>query len=299
VKLTKTWFGQLARGHYAFALLFGVSVLASGPAIRALVVYSLNHESCSHILLVPMVSACLLLVDRRKIFSAVRPSPAAGLIILLTGAIVYRLALRVPAIGYGNSSLSLATLGLVIIWIGGFLGVYGLEATRKALFPLLFLVLMVPLPDRVLAWTISVLQEGSTVLSYGLFHLLGVPVLRQGFVLSLPSVTIEVASECSGIRSSIALFITCLLTAHLYLRTSWKILGFLLLVFPLALIKNAVRIVTLTLLSIYVDPSFLRGSLHQDGGFVFFALALLLLLPVFVLLQKSERPRVAAALELE
>jgi exosortase len=150
---------------------------------------------------------------------------------------------------------------------------------------------MVPLPDRVLGWVVHLLQQGSTEVTYLLFNMVGVPVLRQGYVLSVPTVTIQVAAECSGIRSSIALFITCLLAAQLYLRTPWKIGLFLLLVFPLALIKNGVRIVTLTLLSVYVDPSFLHGNLHRDGGFVFFVLALLLLFPVFVFLERSESYR--------
>jgi exosortase/archaeosortase family protein len=86
-----------------------------------------------------------------------------------------------------------------------------------------------------------------------------------------------------------ALFITCLIAAHLFLRTPWKQLLFVLLAVPVALIKNGVRIVTLTLLSIYVDPSFLTGSLHHKGGFVFFLLALAILAPVLLLLEKSER----------
>ena len=111
----------------------------------------------------------------------------------------------------------------------------------------------------------------------------------RGFSSPCPGVTIEVAKECSGIRSSMALFITCLLAAHLFLRTAWKQFLFVLLAFPLALIKNGIRIVTLTLLSIYVDPSFLTGNLHHKGGFVFFLLALAILAPVLMLLEKSER----------
>jgi exosortase/archaeosortase family protein len=74
----------------------------------------------------------------------------------------------------------------------------------------------------------------------------------------------------------------------LFLRTAWKKLLFILLAFPLALLKNAIRIVTLTLLSIYVDPSFLTGNLHNRGGFVFFLLALAILAPILMLLEKSE-----------
>ena len=141
---------------------------------------------------------------------------------------------------------------------------------------------------KLLDWTIYFLQCGSTSVAYFLFRILDVPVLRQGFFLTVPGVTIEVAKECSGIRSSTALFITCVVAAQSFLRTPWKKLLFVLLAFPLALLKNGVRIVTLTLLSIYVDPSFLTGHLHKQGGFIFFLLALALLAPVLKSLEKSE-----------
>jgi exosortase len=189
----------------------------------------------------------------------------------------------------GDGSLSVSALAVLLIWVGGFLSAYGLTAVRKAAFSLLFLLLMIPLHERFLNWTIELLQRGSTEISYLLFNLVGVPALKQGFVISVPGISIEVAAECSGIRSSLALLITCLLAAHLYLRTPWKIAVFILLVLPLSIIKNGIRIVTLTLLSLYVDPRFLTGSLHRDGGFVFFLLALLLLFPVFILLERSEK----------
>jgi exosortase len=138
---------------------------------------------------------------------------------------------------------------------------------------------MVPLPDPILARIIYLLQHGTTEITYLLFKAVGVPVLRQGFALSVPGVTIEVATECSSIRSSTVLFIMCLLAAHLCLRTRWKAILFVLLIFPMSITKNGIRIATLTLLSIYVDPGYLRGSLNRDGGFVFFLLALIILLP--------------------
>ena len=253
-----------------------------------LVTYSLHQESCSHIILIPFVSAYLVLNERKRIFSVVRPSIPAGIGVMLTGALFYWVTIQSARAWQRRCVLSLSatTLAMVFVWVGAFLCSYGLAATRAALFPLLFMLLMIPLPSQTEAWIVRALQQGSTDVTYALFKMLGVPVLRQGFILSVPTVTIEVAAECSGIRSSIALFITCLLAAHFYLSTRWKIAVFLVLVLPLAIIKNGIRIVTLTLLSIYVDPSFLHGSLHRDGGFVFFLLALLLLWPVLHLLRE-------------
>ena len=265
-----------------------LSTIVFWRTLGALIAYSLHNESGSHIILIPLVSAYLLFVERRMIFTSVRPSVAVGMGMILIGAAFYWTANRGMLQLQQDESLSAATLAIVLIWIGGFLTSYGRTITRAAAFPLLFLLLMVPLPDKVLGWTIHLLQQGSTEVACLLFNAVGVPVLRQGFVLSVPSVTIEVAAECSGIRSSIALLITCLLAAHLYLRTPWKIAVFILLVFPLGVIKNGFRIVTLTLLSIYVDPSFLYGNLHRKGGYVFFILALLLLFPIFLALERSE-----------
>ncbi len=102
---------------------------------------------------------------------------------------------------------------------------------------------------------------------------------------------IEVAKECSGIRSSLALLILALLVGHLFLRKFWKQAVFVVAGILMMIIKNGVRIATLTILAQYVDPSFLFGRLHHDGGVVFFLLGLLLLWPVLWLLQRGDKTR--------
>jgi exosortase len=280
------------KAHIAFGAFVIVSAIAFWRTIGAWFDYSLHNQSGSHIVLIPLVSAVLIFRERQRIFSSVRPSMIAGLAVILFGIALYWTAGGGLVSWQGGELLSAAALGILLIWVGGFLSIYGLAAARAAAFPLLFLALMIPLPDRFLNWTVELLQRGSTEVSYLLFNLVGVPVLKQGFVITVPGISIEVAAECSGIRSSLALLITCLLAAHLYLRTPWKIIVFILLVLPLSIIKNGIRIVTLTLLSLYVDPRFLTGSLHRDGGFVFFLLALLLLFPIFVWFERSERSAV-------
>jgi len=286
--------GRSTKAHIAFGTLVIVSTIVFWRTLGPWFAYSLHNPSGSHIVLIPLVSAFLIVRERRRIFSSVRPSMIAGIGVILLGVVLYWMATRGSVSWQGDDSLSAAALAILLIWIGGFLFSYGLAAARAAAFPLLFLVLMIPLPERFLDWTIELLQRGSTEVSYRLFNLVGVPALRQGFVISVPGISIEVAAECSGIRSSLALLITCLLAAHLYLRTPWKIVVFILLVLPLSVIKNGIRIVTLTLLSLYVDPRFLTGSLHRDGGFVFFLLALLLLFPAFLALERSESHRVGS-----
>lgn len=277
--------------HVGLALTGMVSLFAFWKPLNALFRFSLAHEYASHILLIPLVSLYLIYLERRKIFQEVRSSYRIGVTLIFTGVLLYWLALRQSPVLSENNSLSAAIFSIVVAWMGGFLLCYGMRAFRSAVFPLFFLFLMVPIPSSVLAQAIFLLQRGSTEISELLFKLLGVPVFRNGFLLSLPGVTIEVAKECSGIRSSVALFITCLLASYLFLRSGWKRTIFVLLAFPLAVIKNGIRILTLSLLGIWVNPGFLHGSLHRDGGILFFLLALAILAPVLFLLQESEKKR--------
>jgi exosortase len=280
-----------SRRHWYFAGFLAASILVSWKTLATLAFFSLHEESSSHILLIPLVSIYLLYIERKRIAKSLRTAAVPIVSLILAGAVILLLFVSQRYFAGNVSSLTAATFLLVAAWIGTFTLFYGIPAFQAAAFPMLFLLLMIPIPENVLARTIYFLQSGSTDIAFFLFRAVGVPVFRQGFFLTVPGVTIEVATECSGIRSSVALFITCLIAAHLFLRTPWKQFLFVLLAVPLALIKNGIRIVTLTLLSIYVDPSFLTGSLHHKGGFVFFLLALAILAPVLLLLEKSERVR--------
>jgi exosortase len=148
---------------------------------------------------------------------------------------------------------------------------------------------MVPLPSAAAESIIAVLQRGSTEAANGLFALTGVPYIREGFIFHLSTISVEVAEQCSGIRSSLALFITSVLAGHLFLKTGWKKVVLVLSIFPITVFKNGLRIVTLTLLGVYVDERILSSALHQRGGIPFFMLALLLWAPVLWLLRRTER----------
>jgi len=158
----------------------------------------------------------------------------------------------------------------------------------KRLFPLLFLAFTIPIPAAPLGLAVRFLKQGSSDMVDALFSLTGTTYHREGFVFTLPTVSIEVADECSGIRSSIALLLTTLLAGHTFLSTGWKKAVLVAAIVPLTILKNGIRIVGLTLLAVHVNPSFLTGQLHHEGGIVFFVMALLMLEPLFYLLRKSE-----------
>jgi exosortase len=266
-------------------LLFGLwllcSVAISWKAFHSLLQYSLGNDDASHILLIPLVSGWLLYLDRQKICKSTSSDLSVSAIFLLPGIACVLWSLH-------SASESQCALGLVLLWISGFALFFGRSALKAAHFPLLFLLLFIPLPEFFLNKIVYFLQRGSAEISALLFSLTGLPVLREGFVFRLPRFSIEVARECSGIRSSIALLVLAILVGHFFLRKLWKQTVFVLAGIVVMIVKNGIRIVTLTLLANYVDPGFLFGSLHRQGGVVFFMIGLLLLVPVFWLLQRNE-----------
>jgi exosortase len=178
----------------------------------------------------------------------------------------------------------------MILWIlGGFLWVCGRKAFKRALFPLLFLAFMIPLPSPVLDPMVTILQSGSAWSAKAILQLLAVPVHSNGVFISLPGVTIEVAKECSGIRSAVALLVLSTFAGYLYLRTNRRRCIFVLSVIPIAIVKNGMRIATLSLLGTYVDIHYLTDSvLHRYGGKPFFLVAIVMLAPIFWVLKRSE-----------
>jgi exosortase len=152
----------------------------------------------------------------------------------------------------------------------------------------LFLLLLVPIPEIAIEKITFFLQAGSAAVAYGLLRVFSVPVFKQGFILRLPNLDIEVAKQCSGIRSSMALLITVLIVGEFVLRSAWRKTLLVLSIVPILIFKNGVRIVSVSLLSIYVNRRFLHGWLHTSGGIVFYVLGLVVLIPIIAVLRKSE-----------
>ena len=277
----------LTRRSGLFAGFVACVSLANLPLLRDLIAHSSRNETASHVVLIPFVVIVLVWWDRQRIFAAPAFAAGVGIGVLLAG-VALTAAVRFQWLPFEDgTALSASVFGLVVSWMGAFLAFFGTTAFRRALFPLLFLLFTAPIPEPALALAVAGLKNGSAHAVSTLFALSGTPYLREEFVFHLPSVSIEIADACSGIRSSIALLLTSLLIGHTYLDRGWKRLVLVLIVLPITLLKNGIRIVTLTLLAVHVDPSFLTGQLHHDGGVVFFALALGMLAPVVVLLDKG------------
>ena len=272
-------------------LLFGIWVLLSlllfAKPVYALVQLASHDETASHILLIPFISAWLIYTERKRFSPGVPLAIRPAMLFLVPSLATAVVSLNCPACA-PRTRLSGYILALLLLVVSGFIFAFGSAAAKSSAFALAFLLFAIPIPDVFLSKIIYALQAGSAEIAEFFFNLSGAPVLRQGFFFRLPVMSIEVAQECSGIRSSLALLILALVVAHFSFRPFWKKLVFVAAGLCMMLVKNGIRIAALTLLANYVNPSFLTGSLHHQGGIVFFLIGLALLLPVYWALRKGE-----------
>ena len=156
-------------------------------------------------------------------------------------------------------------------------------------FPLGFLIFLAPFPVFVEKGLEYFLQNASSMVAYGIFQLAGTPVFNDGNYFRLPGFCLQVAPECSGIHSTIALFLTSLVAGQLLLRTPWKRGVLALVVLPIALLRNGVRVVVIGELCVHIGPEMIDSYIHRHGGPIFFALSLVPFLFILYLLLKSDR----------
>jgi exosortase C (VPDSG-CTERM-specific) len=180
------------------------------------------------------------------------------------------------------------TISSLSFFIGICFWFFGAPTLRAVAFPLGFLVFMLPLPGFLEHGIETFLQHGSASAACGLFSLFGMPVFNHGTEIQLPGFAMQVAPQCSGIHSSLVLFITSVLAGHMLLRANWAKAIFVLAVIPLAMLRNGFRIFVLGELCVQLDPDWIHSELHRRGGPLFFALSLIPFFLLLLLLRKLE-----------
>ena len=248
------------------ALLFWLYM----PTLAHLVGQWWQDPNFSHGFFVPLFAAFVVWQERTKLAGlTLRPS-WWGLPFLGFG-------LSLLVVGQMGAELFLSRLSLLIVLAGLIVLFCGWSFFRALLFPWAFLLLMIPIPAIVfnqITFPLQLLasQVASTVLPW-----LGVPVLREGNVIVLPAMALEVADACSGIRSLMSLATLAVIYGYLMER---KIAVRVLLAvasLPIAVAANSFRVVITGLLVQYWDPDKAQGFFHEFQGWLLFVASLLML----------------------
>jgi exosortase len=276
-----------------FAAWVFVCSLVFWKPLYVLAQYALHNDNASQSFVIPGIVAWLIYIDRQKVTHTTLDHTAASFFAVPAAALAAIILFGSPK----DQSLVLPGLILSFLFflISGFIAIFGRHGSKSVWFPLAFLGFTIPFPEPILDQIIYFLQVGSADVAETIFDWSGIPVLRDGFCFRLPNLSIEVARECSGIRSSMALLILALLVAHFSFSKFWKKVVFVIAGLAIMVVKNGLRIATLTILANYVDPGFLYGRLHKEGGVVFYLIGLALLLPVYWFLRRGEKTLVVSS----
>ena len=266
-----------------------LTLLFIQPLAR-LMLHAWSSPLHSHIILVPFIVGYLLYYERRALPSRGRQFLPGAMLLAGIGA-----ASLAAGLGWRDSvSLSGHLAFLVFAYAsllaaGGFV-FRGLAWMKAAAFPFVFLVFMIPLPNVAVAWLEHASALASAEAAAMNFRIAGTPLVRHGTVFELPGIVLQVAQECSGIRSSWVLFITSLLASHLFLKSPWRRLVLVAFVIPLGILRNGFRVFVIGMLCVYVGPQMIDSAIHHRGGPLFFALSLV---PLFILLWwlRRQEPR--------
>jgi exosortase C (VPDSG-CTERM-specific) len=249
--------------------------------LMGLMRYAVQTDLHSHVPLVPLIAGYLFSTRWASLPAPGRPSPlgaaAPGALgfAALAAAIAWRAGLS-PNDYY--ALMALAFLGLVAA--GGFL-ILGAPWMAAAAFPVAFLVFMVPLPDAAVLRLEQASAAASAEAAALFFTVAGTPLVRRGTVFELPGIVIQVAQECSGIRSSWVLFVTSVLASQLFLASPLRRAVLVAFVIPLGILRNGFRVFVIGMLCVRVGPHMIDSVIHRRGGPVFFLLSLV---PLFLLL---------------
>jgi|SRR5271166_481276 len=260
-------YAQFAAGSAVISLLIA---LVYYRVLIKLVTDWWNIPDFSHGFLVPLFAAYLVW-EKRETLRAIKAAPSWG------GIAVMFLGLFVLVMGVYGSNLFLSRISLLILLSGVVLCFGGWPFFRELRFALLVLLLAIPIPAILFNQITFPLQLLASKLASSLLPLFGVPVLREGNVIVLPVMKLEVAEACSGIRSLMSLFTLAVFYGYFLEKSNLRRTALALASIPIAIAANAVRILGTGLCVQYWDPDKAMGFFHEFSGWVIFLVSLSLL----------------------
>jgi exosortase C (VPDSG-CTERM-specific) len=279
-----------------FAIATAILVLCFSLPLYDLMRFAATDNLYSYILLIPFISLYLAWLKKSDLSRHSKPARKFAGVFLAAGLVViggYWLAIYSHAQLAAVDYLAWTTLAFLLFFASGGCLFLGQKNMRLLAFPVGFLIFMIPLPALLRHEIETSLQYGSAGVAEWFFILTNTLYFRDGLFFQLPDITLEVAPECSGIHSSMALLITSVVAGHLFLRRPWKRAALALFVIPLAFLRNGFRIFVIGELCVHIGPEMINSPIHRHGGPLFFILSLIPFFLLLIYLRKSEQVKPA------
>jgi len=240
-----------------------------------------SDDNYSHGFLIPFIAGYMIWQKRDKLSAYTATPNMMGLLVLAAG-------MGMHIVGNVGAELFVMRVSIIVTLMGLSLYLLGKGITKEILLPLAYLIFMVPLPSIIWNQIAFPLQLFAAAVTEGVVDLIGIPILREGNILHLPSTTLEVVDACSGLRSLVSLLaLSAAFAWFVDLSKPGKWLLFFSAV-PIAIGVNVLRLMLTAMMAHWVSPDTAHGFLHDASGMFMFAIAFVLMLIVYWMLSRIE-----------
>jgi len=247
------WFAALTVGCYA-------------PILYRLVLQWGDDPDMGHGFFVPLVAGMIVWQKREELASTeIRPN-WWGLLVVLFGA-------AQMVLGTISVELFTSRVAFVVTIIGSVWFLGGTALLKKLAFPLALLFLMIPIPGVVYNQLTFRLQLLASRMADSAIELLAIPVVREGNILELSTMHLQVVEACSGIRSLLTLTFLSLVYGFFFDKRLWVRVALFVSTIPIAILANSMRITFTAILS-QLKPELAEGFFHESTGWILFLISL-------------------------
>jgi exosortase len=254
------------------------------PAVTGMIHLWRTDTYAGHGMFVPLFSTVIAWTERERLRRAAGPGHLLGAAVVLAGAGLLALGTAADSVLLQGASVAVTIAGLVA-WA------CGLRCLRAAAFPIAFLLLMAPLPRSVVAAVTLQVQLFAAAFAVGVLRLLDLPVYQAGVSIELPSMTLQVAEACNGLRFLMALLVLTAAFAQITQRTVADKAALVVAAIPIAIVANAMRVAAIVLGVQYVGPDAASGMIHNWIGKGMWGLTLVPLIGLGFLLARRSAPK--------
>ncbi len=249
--------------------------------ITALVVDWGDNPNFSHGFLIPFVTGYMIWYKQNELATIAHEPSNLGLVIIALGMMIH-------IVGNIGAEFFVMRFSIIVTLFGIAFYLFGKKLTAAIAIPLLYLIIMIPLPAIIWNKIAFPLQLLAANLSSDMVKVIGIPVLREGNILHLANTSLEVVDACSGLRSLTSLMALSGAFAYIAPLGVGKKWVLFFSAFPIAVIVNVVRLTVTAMMATYIGAEAAHGFLHDMSGLLVFVVALALVYLVFIILSKFE-----------
>jgi len=274
-----------------FLILAGCFAYLYQDVIGKLVHDWYTDENYSHGFLIVPIALFFVWERRKKLREAVQEPSPWGIFVVL-GSMALLLA------GILGSELFITRISILGTIAGIILFIYGWNHLKIVILPIVFLILMIPIPAIILNQIAFPLQLLASRFGEMALLVCRIPVLREGNVIHLANTSLEVAEACSGIRSLISLLTLGIVYGYFTDSRIWVRIALIIGTIPIAIAANGIRVAGTGIAAHFYGEAAAQGFFHSFSGLIIFIAAFVMMFILYriIALIKPEKRQQAAAL---